>query len=107
LSPSSSAITWPPVKDRHVLQHRLAPIAEARRLHRRAAERAAELVHDEGGERLSLDVFRDDEERPSLLDHALEERKQVLHPADPLVVEQDQRVLQHRFHLLGVGHEVR
>jgi hypothetical protein len=49
---------------RDVAQHRLAAIAEARRLDGGDAERAAELVHDERGERLTIDVLGDDEQRP-------------------------------------------
>src|SRR4029079_18376441 len=47
----------------HVLQHRLATIAKARSLDRGRVERAADLVDDEGGESLALDVFGDDQER--------------------------------------------
>ena len=46
-------------QDRDVLQHRLAAIAEARRLDRDDVDRAAELVDDEGGERLAVDVLGD------------------------------------------------
>ena len=47
----------------HVLKHRFATIAEARRLHGDAAEHAANLVHDERGERFAFDFFRDDQNR--------------------------------------------
>src|SRR5262245_9635371 len=90
-----------------VLQHRLAAIAEARRLDCRDLERAAELVHDERRERLTLDVFSDDEERAALLGNLLEDRKEVLHRRDLLVVNEDERVLEDRFHLLRIGHEIR
>ena len=33
-------------------------------------------------------------------------RNQILHVGDFLLVEQNQRVFQHGFHALGVGHEV-
>src|SRR5208337_2958126 len=42
-------------QDRDVLEHRLAPVAEARGLDRRDLEAAAQLVDDERGERLALD----------------------------------------------------
>ena len=38
--------------------------------------------------------------------HLLEDREQILHHADLPVGEEDQHVLQHRLHLLGVGDEV-
>ena len=48
-------------QDGDVLQHGLAAIAEARRLHRRDLEAAAQLVDDERGKRLALDVFGHDQ----------------------------------------------
>src|SRR6476659_5490329 len=92
---------------RDVLQHRLATIAEARRLHGRHAERAAELVHDQRGERLTLDVLRDDQERLAHLRNLLEHGKEILHRRDLLVVNQNQRILEHRLHLLRIRDEVR
>ena len=50
-------------QDRDVLEHRLAAIAEARRLDRRGLQRAAQLVDDERRQRLALDVLGDDEQR--------------------------------------------
>ena len=48
-------------QDRDVFEHRLAAIAEARRLDRRDLEAAAQLVDDQGRQRLALDVLGDDE----------------------------------------------
>ena len=62
-----------------VFQHRLPAIAEAGRLHRRSLQRAAELVDDQRGQRLTLDVFGDDEQRPRQLGHLLQHGQQVLH----------------------------
>ena len=93
-------------EDRDVLEHRLAAIAEAGRLDRRGLQRAAQLVDDQRGERLALDVLRDDQQRPTEARHLLEHRQQVLHRRDLLLVNQDDRVLEHDFHALGVGHEV-
>ena len=50
-------------EDRHVLEHRLAALAEAGGLDGDRLERAADLVDDERGERLALDVLGDDRER--------------------------------------------
>ena len=50
-------------EDRDVLQHRLAAIAEARRLDGRDLEAAAQLVDHERGERLAFDVLGDDQQR--------------------------------------------
>ncbi len=93
-------------EDGDVLQHGLAAITEPGRLHGRSLQRAAQLVHDERCERLALDVFRDDQQRAAAAGHLLEHREQILHRADLLLVNQDDRILQNDFHPLGVGHEV-
>ena len=61
--PTSSETTWPPVRIADVLEHRLAALAEAGGLDGDRLERAADLVDDERGERLALDVLGDDHER--------------------------------------------
>src|SRR5436190_16787886 len=91
---------------RDVAQHRLAAIAEARRLDGSDAERAAELVHDERGERLTIDVLGDDEQRLAELRDLLEDRGEGLRRGDFLVVDQDVGILEDRLHLLRIGHEV-
>ena len=57
-----------------VLEDGLASIAEARRLHGGRLQRAAQLVHDQRGERLAFEILGDDQERPAfcrdLLEHA-------------------------------------
>src|SRR5207249_10560006 len=50
-------------EDRHVLEHRLAALAEAGGLHGRRLERAADLVDYQRRQRLTLDVLGDDDER--------------------------------------------
>ena len=50
-------------EDRDVLQHRLAAVAEGRGLDGGRVERAADLVHDQRGQRLALDVLGQDEQR--------------------------------------------
>src|SRR4249919_3805406 len=50
-------------QDGDVLQHGLATIAEARRLHGRNLQAAPQTVDDEGCESLTFDVFRDDDQR--------------------------------------------
>ena len=93
-------------EDRDVFEHRLAAIAEARRLDGGRLQRAAQLVDDQRRERFAFDVFRDDQQRTAEARHLLEHRQQVLHRADLLLVDQDDRVLEHDFHALGVGDEV-
>ena len=92
---------------RDVLEHRLAAIAEARRLHGGAGNDPAELVHDERGERLTLDVLRDHQQWLAGLRDLLEQRDEVLDRGDLLLVDEDVRILEHALHLLDVGDEVR
>src|SRR5579883_3475445 len=96
----------PAGEDRDVLQHRLAAIAEARSLHRRDLEPAAQLVHDERGKRLALDILGDDEQRTAGLNHRLEQRQHGLQARQLLLMQKDVRVLELGHHLLGVGDEV-
>ena len=76
-------------EDRHVLEHRLAAVAEAGRLDGDRRERAADLVHDEGGERLALDVLGDDQQRLAGLHDLLEHGHEVVHGGDLRVDEED------------------
>ena len=46
-------------------------------------------------------------ERAPLLRDVLEDGQEILHDADPLVVDEDERVLEDALHPLGIGHEVR
>src|SRR5437016_3085939 len=90
-----------------VLEHGLATVAEARRLDGGTVQRAAELVHDQGRQRLALDVLGDDEERLAGSGDLLQQREHVLHHADLLLVDENERILEHDLHALGVRHEVR
>src|SRR5216684_3664426 len=89
-----------------VFEHGLAAVAKARGLDGSALQRAAELVHHEGGKRFAFDVFSDDQEGLAHLGGLLEQREQVLHRADLLFVDEDAHVLEHAFHALGIGDEV-
>src|SRR5207248_3255762 len=94
-------------QDRDVLEHRLAAIAEARRLHGRNLEAASQLVDDECGERLALDVLGDDQQRPTALHDRFEQRQHRLKPREFLLVDKDVRVIELGDHLLGVRDEIR
>ncbi len=93
-------------QDRDVFEHRLAAIAEARRLDRRDLEAAAQLVDDEGGERFAFDVLGDDDERLAGLHDGFEHRQQRLQRGELLLVDEDVGVLEFGDHLLGVGDEI-
>src|SRR6266545_2659806 len=94
-------------EDRDVLQHPLAAVTEARRLHGDGGERAPQLVDDDRRQRLTLDVLRHDQKRTTRLDHLLEHGQEVLDGPDLLVRDQDVRLIQHRLHPLRVGDHVR
>src|SRR6185503_4193579 len=93
-------------EDRDVLEHGLAAVAEARRLHAEDVQRAAELVHDERCERLAVDVLSDDHEVLADLHELLEHRQYVRDRRDLLVGDEDVRILDGRFHAVRVGDEV-
>ena len=94
-------------EDGHVTQHLLATVAEAGSLDRQHRERAAQLVHDERREGLAIDVLGDDQHRLALLHRLLERGQQVLDGRDLLVGDEDEHILEHRLHPLGVGDQVR
>ena len=64
-------------EDGDVFEHLLAAVAEARRLDGEGVDRAAQLVHDEGGERLAVDVVGDDDEVLRDLEDLLEDGQDV------------------------------
>src|SRR5207247_51706 len=94
-------------EDGHVFEHRLAAVAEARRLHGASLQDAADVVHHQRGERLALDFLGDQQQRLAGLGDLLEDRQQLADRRDLLVVEQDVRILEHADLLLGVVDEVR
>ncbi len=69
-------------------------------------EAAAQLVDDERGKSLALDVLGDDEERLARLDDGFQQRHHRLQRRELLLVQQDDRVLEFDGHLLGVGDEI-
>ena len=53
----------PELRQGDVLEHALAPIAEARSLHRDSLEGATQLVDHDRRERLALDILSHDQQR--------------------------------------------
>src|SRR6266702_2045539 len=93
-------------QDRHVIEHRLAAVAEPGGLDRDRLEGAADLVDHQGRQCLALDVLGDDHQRLARLDDLLEHREQVLGRGDLLVGDQDVGIVEDRLHPLLVGGEV-
>ena len=81
-------------EDGDVLEHGLAAVAEAGGLDGADGEGAAEVVDDQGGERLAFDVFGDDEQGLARARDLFQEGEDVLHAGDLLVVDEDVRVLE-------------
>src|SRR5690606_10287081 len=93
-------------EDGDVFQHGLAAIAEARRLDGSDLQAAAQLVDDQRGQSLALDVLGDDDQRLGGLHDSLEHRQHGLQVGELLLVQEDVGVLELGDHLLGVGYEV-
>src|SRR5205085_7428898 len=93
-------------EDRNVLDHRLAAIAEARRLDGRDLEAAAQLVDDQGRQRLALDVLGDDQQRTPTLNDRFQDREHRLKVRQLLLMDQDVWIVELDLHLLRVGDEV-
>ena len=91
---------------RDVFKHRLPPVAEPRRLDGGALQCPAQLVDDERGERLTVDILSHNQEGPVKPRDLLEQRQEVLHRADLLLVNENDRILEHNFHALRVGDEI-
>ncbi len=93
-------------QDGDIAQHRLAPVAEARRLDGATLQGAAELIHDQRCQSFSLDVLGDHQDRPRGLRHLLQQRDQILEEGDLAIANEDDGIFQHRLHLLRIGDEI-
>ena len=93
-------------EDSDVGQLGLAAVAEARSLDGNGLEGAADLVDDQGGQGLALDVLGNDQQRLAGLHDLFQDSNQFLDVGDLGVDDQDVRILKDRFLALGVGDEV-
>src|SRR6476620_9028078 len=93
-------------QNRDVLQHGLAAIAETRRLDGGDLQAATETVHNQRGQGLAFDVFGDDDQRLTGLNHGFQQREQFVQVGELLFVDQDVGVIEFNAHLVGVGDEV-
>src|SRR6266699_1670563 len=90
-----------------VAQHLFAAVAEARSLDSQHIEDTAQLVDNQGSQRLTIDILgNDDDLAATLLRHLLQDGQDILHCADLLVGNENVGVLDGGFHFLRVGHEV-
>ena len=93
-------------QDGHVLQHRLAALAEAGGLDGHGLEGAADLVDNQRSEGFALDVLGDDRQGLAGLHDLLQDGDDVLDVGDLGVHEEDVGVLEDGFLALLVGHKV-
>src|SRR4029450_195699 len=93
-------------QDRDVLGHGLPTAPEAGPLDGGDLEPAAQLVDDQGGQRLALDLLSDDEQRPARRGPQLEQGQQRLQGGELLLVDEDVGIFELDDHLLGIGDEI-
>ena len=89
-------------QDRDILEHCFTSVAIAGSLDSNNVESTAELIDDQGGQSLALDILSNDEELGAHLDDLLENRKDILDRGDLLVCDQDVRIFQICFHLVHI-----
>ena len=90
-----------------VLEHALTTVAVCRSLDCADVQNAAELVEDEGGQSLAVDVLSHDEQRCALLLDSLKDRQDVLDGGNLVIGHEDVRIVQLSGESLVVGCEVR
>ena len=78
-------------QDCNIREHFFSSVAEARSLDAHAGERAAQLVENQGGQRLALNVLSDDDELLAGLYDLLKQRQNLLNVGDLLIGDEDVR----------------
>src|SRR6185436_9562402 len=94
-------------QNRDVLQHVFAPIAETGRLDGRHLQHTAQLVDDQYGQRLGVDVVGHYEQRPAALRDGLQQRNELPHARQLLLAKQHVRPLELDAHRVRVVDEIR
>ena len=93
-------------EDSNIAEHFLSLLAEGRSLDRNHGEGAAQLVQNDGGESLALNILGDDKQLLACLNDLLEHGQDVLHCRDLLVCDEDVAVVKNSLHLLSIGSHV-
>src|SRR5690606_39857343 len=93
-------------EDGDVLEHGLAAVTKARSLDGGDLQAATQLVDDERGKRLTLDILGNDEQRLAGLDNGFQHGKHGLQVGELLFVEQDVCVLEFGNNLVGIGDDI-
>src|SRR5260370_16036872 len=98
---------FPTPENVNVLMHGLAAVTPAPGLLRRALQRAAQLIHHQGGQGFAIDILGDDQQRLAHFGRLFEQRQQVLHRADLLFVDQDADIFEDALHAFRICDEIR
>src|SRR5262249_604847 len=92
-------------QDGDIVKHCLPAIAETWSLNSSNLKGSPQLIDDQGGKGFAFDVFCDDQERTPHFCDLFKDRKQILHRADFLFMNENEGVLEDAFHAIGVGNE--
>jgi len=90
-----------------ILEHILAAIAKAGSLNAYTSKGAAQLVQQNGLQGLALYILCNDYQLLAVLQHSLQQGQNILYRADLLIGNENLSVVQHSFHLIGIGHHIR
>ncbi len=90
----------------NVLQHRLAPVTEARRLDGRNLKTATQFIDDESRERLAFHILGNDEKRFAGLHYCFKKRQKLVKRGQFLFIDQQIGVFHFGSHFVGIGDEV-
>src|SRR5258705_4869446 len=93
-------------KDRNIFKYRLTPITKAWRLDRCDVERATQFVDHESCKGFAIHILRDNQNWLTQLSDPLKNEQDVSHGRNLLLAEENDRILELRFHGFGIGDEV-
>ena len=106
LRPRSSVIAWPPVSTAMSFSISLRRSPKPGALTAQTCSVPRSLLTTSVASASPSTSSAMMQQRRARLGHLLEHRQEVLHVGELLLVDEDERVLEHRLHALRVGHEV-
>ena len=90
----------------NVFEHGLAPVAVARGLHSADVESATQFIDHERCQCLAINFLADNQQRLAGIHNSFQQRHDVFHAGNFLLVDQDVAIFEHALHLLRIGDEV-
>ena len=94
-------------QNRHILQHGLTLRTEPGGLDGAGLDGAPDVVDDQSGQRVAVQVFGNHQQGLTGLDHLFEQGQQIFQRRQPAFAQQDAHIVQHRAQAFGVVDEVR